>query len=129
MENGDVETALIDYDYSHLRKYPSFWNTRFPERHPQAKGTREVVLDHDVYAAIAILCLHFKFKESEEEELKPTWEHFADREFEMDMHPNLLDSWSAANVADWIRVNVNKIVQDLTGVEEVQERTSRISQN
>ena len=108
-------TMLIDFDYSHLTKYPVFWNTEFPERHPEAKGGLRVLAEHDVYAAIAILCMHFKFLESDQQEQKPMWEQFADGDFDKDTHPSLLSSWSeksAEDVAAWIRTNAGKIVQD-----------------
>lgn len=68
----EAKTALIDYDYPHLPMYPAFWNTGFPKRHPEAKRNVEVILaEHDMYAAIAILCLHFKFRESDQQEYNP----------------------------------------------------------
>lgn len=114
MDGDEAKTALIDYDYSHLPLYPIFWNTQFPERHPEAKGKLQVRAEHDVYAAIAILCLHFKFRENDQQQ-KPMWEQFADGDFDKDTHPCLLSSWnekSAKDVAAWIRTNSPKIVRD-----------------
>jgi hypothetical protein len=59
--------------------------------------------------------MHFKFQESDQQELKPMLEQFADGDFDKDKHPSLLSSWnemSAKDVAAWIRMNAGKIVQD-----------------
>jgi hypothetical protein len=116
VEGDEAKTALIDFDYSYLPEYPIFWNAEFPERHPEAKGRRQVPVEHDVYAAIAILCLHFKFRESDHQEQKLMWEQLADGDFNKDTHPDLMSSWnekSAKDVAAWIRTtNAAKITPD-----------------
>lgn len=117
---GDKEkptTNLIDFDYAHLRTYPESWNTSFPERHPNSVERMRTNKLHDVYAAIAILCLFFD-KEGEGD----LYEEFAVGPFviqdnhapshshtsldSMSQHPELKDNWkgaSAAEVAKWIR--------------------------
>jgi hypothetical protein len=112
VEGDEAKTALIDYDYSHFLSYPNFWNTEFPERHPEAKGGRKVLAVHDVYSAIAILCKHFKFGESHGHERKPMWEQFVTSDFEKKNDPYLLKSWTAKDVATWIRENKDHIVKD-----------------
>jgi hypothetical protein len=122
LKDDETKTALIDYDYSHLPLYPKFWNTELPERHPEAEGGLFVHTKHDVYAAIAILCMYFKF-DGPQEHMR---ECFAPEDFDKDKHPHLEPSWngkSAKYVAEWIRENAGKIVrQDLQNkpIEEVQ---------
>lgn len=101
------KTALIDYDYSHISKYPLFWNTEFAERHPNSESNKYVRKEHDVYSAIAILCMHFCFpEEGESQEPKTLRVEFANSDFTAENHPFLLSTWeseSAANLATWIR--------------------------
>jgi len=110
------KTALIDYDYSHLSEYPPFWNTEFAERHPNSNSGAYPKQEHDVYSAIAILCMHFSFQEVQEEgesqAPKKLWGEFASSDFTAENHPDLLPTWetmSAADLARWIRANYSKI--------------------
>ena len=49
-----------------MSRYPKNWNTSFPEWHPDALSSEAVHAVHDIYAAVAILCLHFKFKDGDQ---------------------------------------------------------------
>ena len=100
-------TKLIDFDFAHLNIYPSFWNTSFAERHPEAKEGRATKPEHDIYAAIAILCTYF-WLNKQKGETEPLYLKFAEGPFETEAHPHLLREWkcaSAEDVAKWIRDN------------------------
>jgi len=110
--DDECMTALIDYDYSHLPDYPPFWNTKFAERHPDSVSGEYITEGHDVYSTIAILCMHFHFKEGEE--TQELWGEFASGAFAAEKHPNLLPAWisaSAEKLATWIRDNSSKIIR------------------
>lgn len=85
-------TKLLDFDFSHMSRYPKNWNTSFPERHPDALSSQAVHAVHDIYAAVAILCLHFKFKDGDQ---KISEEFFKNgKEPTANYHPHLIEKWS-----------------------------------
>ena len=69
-------TKLIDFDFALLTLYSSFWNSSFAERHPEANEDRATSLEHDVYAAIAILCTYIRLNK-QNGETEPLYLKFA----------------------------------------------------
>ena len=76
-----------------MSRYPKNWNTSFPEWHPDALSSEAVHAVHDIYAAVAILCLHFKFKDGDQNISKEFFKN-GKEPTPANYHPRLIDKWS-----------------------------------